>query len=205
MAVLLITLVFLFMQYLFNIEPFKKIDKRDYLLIIPPNDDIISKITYFKLKAWEMIGDYPSLHSTANITINHDFNIHASVFEEKLTYYRRKVSFINAFEVKVSGFDKFKHGDTYTIYAKVEVGLVLKETLAKFNQTFSKGVVKIPHITIAKALSEEKFEILWKYFEHLNFEYSFYADKIKVLETPTRRFFNQPMKMKTELKLKHAS
>ncbi|MVN20713.1 2'-5' RNA ligase family protein [Mucilaginibacter arboris] len=189
-------------QYLFDIEPYTKINKRDYLLIIPPDRDVVSKIMYFKLKAWEMIGAYPSLHSTAHITINHDYNIYASVFEEKLTYYRRKVSFINTFEVKISGFDKFQHGDTYTIYAKVEVSAAIKETLSKFNKTFSKGVVKTPHITIAKTITKEKFEILWKYFEHLNFEYSFYPDKIRVLETPTRRFFNQPMKMKTELKLK---
>lgn len=151
-----------------------------------------------------MIGDYPSLHSTVHITLNYDYNVHASVFEEKLNYYKRKVAYIDAFEVKVCGFDYFRYGNTYAIYAKVETGPKIKETLSKFNSTFSKRVVKTPHITIAKTITKEKFEILWPYFKNLTFEYSFYADKIKVLETPTRRFYNFPMKTKTELILKHA-
>ncbi|WP_299290298.1 hypothetical protein [uncultured Mucilaginibacter sp.] len=62
-----------------------------------------------------------------------------------------------------------------------------------------------PHITIAKNISKEKADWLWQYFAGLKFEYSFYADKISVLETPTRKFFNLPMRVKAEIGLAAAS
>ena len=195
------------MQHLFNIEPFTKINKRDYLIVVPPAHDIGVKIMYYKLKAWELIGDYPSLHSKAYITVNYDQNIQALVFEEKLAYYKRKLPCINAFEIKVCGFGKFKrHKNSYTIFARVEINPLVQETLSALNKTFSKGIVETPpHITIAKNISEEKAEILWQYFKDLKFEYSFYADKINVLETPTRKFFNLPMRIKAEIELASAS
>ena len=190
------------MQQLFNTEPFTKINKRDYLLIIPPVEDIALRITYLKLKAWELIGDYPSLHSIAHITVNYDPNIQDLIFEEKLTYYKRKLPCIDAFEVTVCGFGNFKHHEnSYTIFAKVELSPVMEKAFSNLNRTFSKGVVKTPHITIAKTISKEKFDILWKHFENLQFECSFYADKIKVLETPTRKFHSLPMRFKTEIGL----
>ncbi len=189
------------MQYLFDIEPFTKTYKQDYLLIIPPGHNLTARITYYKLKAWELIGAYPSLHSTPHITINHDFNIQASVFEEKLIYYKRKVGYIKSFEVKVCGFDHFRYGNNYTIYAKVEMGNSVKDTLSKFNQKFSKSVVKTPHIAIVQTITKEKFELLWPYFEQVKFECSFYADKINVLETPTQKFHDLPMYFKTAIKI----
>lgn len=190
------------MQYLFNIEPFTKINKRDYLIVISPVDAVSTKIMYYKLKAWELIGDYPSLHSKAHITVNHDPNIQSLVFEEKLAYYQRKLTNINSFEMKVCGFGRFKHNaNSYTIYAKIEINRVVEETLSTLNRTFSKGMVKTPHIIIAKTISKEKADILWQYFADLKFERSFYADKIDVLETPTRKHYNLPMRLKAQIKL----
>lgn len=190
------------MENLFNVEPFTKVNRRDYLIIIPSEHQVVKKIMYYKLKAWELIGEYPSLHGTAHITVNHDPNIPALVFEEKLTYYKRILPTIHAFEVKVCGFGNFKHhANSYTIFARIELSAAIKETLSNFNRTFSGGVVKTPHITIAKTITKEKFAVLWSYFKDLKFEYSFYADKIKVLETPTRKFHNLPMRFKAEIGL----
>lgn len=48
------------------------------------------------------------------------------------------------------------------------------------------------------------YGILCSYFEKLNFECSFYADKINVLETPTRKFNNLPMRQKANIGLMSA-
>lgn len=190
------------MIQLFNTQPFTKITKKDYSLIIPLDENIVSKFIFLKLKAWEMIGDYPSLHSKAHITVNNDPNLHSYIFEEKLTYYQRKLSFVSAFKVIVSGFGFFKHNaNSYTIYAEVKLDNTMKNRLQNFDRTFSKGVVKTPHITIAKTVSKSKYEKLWSYFEHLQFECSFYADKITVLETPTRKFNSLPMRQKADIGL----
>ncbi len=194
------------MQHLFNIEPFTKINKCDYLIVIPPVDAISTKIMYYKLKAWELIGHYPSLHSKAHITVNHDLNIQSLVFEEKLAYYQHKLTNISSFEMKVCGFGKFKHNaNSYTIYAKIEINPVVQKAFSALNKTFSKGVVKTPHMTIAKTISKEKADILWRYFADLKFERSFYADKINVLESPTYKHCNLPMRLKAQIKLAAAS
>lgn len=190
------------MIQLFNTQPFVKITKKDYLLIIPLDEKIVSKFIFLKLKAWELIGDYSSLHSKAHITVNHDANIHSYIFEEKLTYYHRKLSIVNGFKVNVLGFGFFRHNaNSYSIYAKVNLDNTMKNRLQNFNRTFSKGVIKTPHITIAKTISKSKYEKLWSYFEHLKFECCFYADKITVLETPTRKFNNLPMRQKADIEL----
>lgn len=190
------------MIQLFNIQPFTKITKRDYLLVIPLDERIIAKFIFFKLKAWELIGEYPSLHSKAHITVNHDSNIHSYIFEEKLTYYQRKLAFVNGFKINVSGFNFFKHNaNSYTVYAEVKLDNTMKSRLQNFDRTFSKGAVKTPHITIARCVSKSRYEKLWSYFEHLKFECSFYADKISVLETPTRKFSNLPMRQKADIRL----
>ncbi|RYY06398.1 MAG: hypothetical protein EOP43_06485 [Sphingobacteriaceae bacterium] len=190
------------MIQLFNTQPFIKITKKDYLLVIPLDEKIVSKFIFLKLKAWELIGDYPSLHSKAHITVNHDPNIEGYIFEKKLIYYQRKLSFVNDFKVNVSGFGFFRHNaNSYTIYAKVKPDNVLKNRLHNFDRTFSKGVVKTPHITIAKTVSKPKYEKLWSYFEHFKLECSFYADKITVLETPTRKFNSLPMRQKVDIRL----
>lgn len=190
------------MQHLFNIEPFTKTNKRDYLIVISPAEEISLKIMYFKLKAWELIGDYSSLHNKADITVNDDPNIQAFIFEEKLAYYKQRLAAVDAFEVKVSGFGNFKHHkNSYTIFANIKLNTNIRSTLSTLNRTFSKGVVKTPHITIAKSITEEKFNILWPYFKNLKFEHSFYADKINVLEMPTRRLHNRPMRLKAQIGL----
>lgn len=193
------------MKQLFNTLPFTKITKKDYLLIVPLAERIVSKFIFLKLKAWELIGEYPSLHSKAHITVNHDPNIEAFIFEEKLAYYQCKLSFVNAFEIAISGFDYFKHhANSYTIYAKVKIDATMKSRLSNFHRMFPKGTVRTPHVTIAKTISKKKYDILWAYFEKLNFECSFYADKITVLETPTRKFNNLPMRQKADIGLMNA-
>lgn len=175
-------------------------------MVIPPTDKVAFKIMYYKLKAWELIGDYPSLHNKAYVTINHDLNIQDLVFEEKLAYYQRKLPNINSFEMKVCGFGKFKHNaNSYTIYAKIEIDPAVQEVFSALNRTFSGGVVKTPHINIAKDIPKEKADTLWHYFADLKFERSFYADKINVLETPTRKHFDLPMRLKAEIELAASS
>ncbi|MGI4728606.1 MAG: 2'-5' RNA ligase family protein [Janthinobacterium lividum] len=189
---------------IFNPVPFTKINSQNYLLVITPSEEITASICAFKDKAKELIGYFHSFNSKAQITVNHYYDKKALFMEEKLTYYDQKLQQEKPVQLKVCGFDYFEHQNTYTIYAKVDLNIEAEATFARFKKVLGSGVPNAPHITIARSLSEESFEKLWTYFEHLPFECFFYADKIVVLKTPTRRFHNALMEIETELRLKNA-
>lgn len=189
---------------LFDTNPFTKINSQDYLLVITPSKEVISHVVAFKAKAKVLIGYFHSFNSKAHITVNHYYDKKALFMEEKLTYYDKKLQCEKSVEMKVCGFDFFKHRDTYTIYAKVELNTAVKETFSVFKKILGSGVPSVPHITIARSLSPESFKKLWAYFEYLPYECCFYADKIAVLEMPVRERGETQMQIKTELKLKNA-
>ena len=189
---------------IFKTDSFTKINSQDYLLVITPSEEVITKVCSFKDKAKELIGYFHSFNSKAHITVNHYYDKRALFMEEKLTYYDQKLGQEKPVALQVCGFDYFEHQNTYTIYAKVALNIEAEATFARFKKILGPGVPSVPHITIARSLSAENFEKLWAYFENLPFECFFYADKIVVLKTPTRRFNNNPMTVETELRLKNA-
>ncbi|MGI4751689.1 MAG: hypothetical protein ACRYFB_13740 [Janthinobacterium lividum] len=174
------------------------------MLVITPSEEIIASICAFKDKAKEMIGYFHSFNSKAHITVNHYYDKKTLFMEEKLTYYDQKLQQEKPVVLKVCGFDYFEHQNTYTIYAKVILNIEAETAFFRFKKILGLGVPSVPHITVAKSLSFNDFEKLWKYFESLPFESFFCADKIVVLRTPTRRFNDLPMGIEKELQFKNA-
>ena len=176
---------------------------QDYLLVITPSQEVVNKVRTFKDIAKNVVGYYHSFNSKAHITVNHYYDRNALFFNERAPIYRSMAGRINAFEIEICGCDYFQHQDTYTIYAKVELSQNITTTFFMFKKVFGSDVPQTPHITIARSLSKTQFNLLWDYFKNQKFEYSFYADKIVVLKTPTRRLFNLPMEVETEFKLRN--
>ena len=186
-----------------NNFPIAKISSQDYLLVITPNEEVISSVVAFKDKAKELVGPYPSFNSKAHITVNHYYNTRSLFFDDRVPVYRSMVSRVESLKIKISGFDFFEHKNSCTIYAKVELNTDVKSTFFRFRKIFGSDVPEVPHITIARNLSPKQFQILWAYFKSVKYESTFYATKIDVLKTPTRRFFNERMSLETELELKY--
>ena len=187
----------------FKPNPITKLVSQDYLLVITPRDAIISEVRRLKDFAKKLIGYYHSFNSKAHITINHYYDGKALFFDLCEPTYRSMTGRIDAFEIKICGFDFFEHQGNYTIYAKVELSQNIKTTFSRFKKVFGADVPQTPHITIARSLSYNQYKLLWYYFKKQNFECSFYADEIVVLKTPTRRFYNVPMEVETEFKLRN--
>lgn len=175
---------------------------QDYLLVITPSEEIITEVRKFKDFVKKLIGYYQSFNSKAHITVNHYYDGKALFFDERVPVYRSMASHIDAFEIKICGFDFFEHHGTYTIYAKVALSQNITSTFSRFKKVFGSDVPQTPHITIARSLSYNQYKLLWYYFKKQKFECSFYADEIVVLKTPTRRLFNLPMEVETGFKLK---
>lgn len=186
-----------------KLNPIAKHVSQDYLLVITPNEEVVSEVRKFKDFAKKLIGYYHSFNSKAHITVNHYYDGKALFFDERTPVYRSMTGRIDAFEIKINGFDFFQHQDTYTIYAKVELSENITATFSRFKKVFGADVPQTPHITIARGLSYNQYKLLWYYFKKQKFECSFYAEEIVVLKTPTRRFHTLPMEVETEFKLRN--
>lgn len=178
--------------------------EHDYLLVITPCEEVISRVKQLKKSAKDLIGYFPSFNSIAHITINHYYDKKSLFFDDRVPIYRSMVGRIDSFDINICGFDFFKHNDSYTIYAKVDLNPEIKTTFSQFKKVFGSDVPDVPHITIARSITFNQFNKLWEYLKTQQFACSFYTDKIVVLKTPARRFYNQPMEVDTELKLKNA-
>ncbi|MEX8546532.1 MAG: 2'-5' RNA ligase family protein [Mucilaginibacter sp.] len=187
----------------FKQNPFAKLVSQDYLLVITPSEEVVSEVRRLKDFAKKLIGYYPSFNSKAHITVNHYYDGKALFFDDRMPVYRSMTNRIDAFEIKICGFDFFEHQGNYTIYAKVELSQDIKATFSRFKKVFGADVPQTPHITIARSLSYNRYKLLWYYFKKQNFECSFYADEIVVLKTPTRSLHTQPMEVETEFKLRN--
>lgn len=187
----------------FKLNPFAKLVSQDYLLVITPSEEVVSEVRKLKDFAKKLIGYYHSFNSKAHITVNHHYDGKALFFDECVPTYRSMMGRIDAFEIKICGFDFFEHQGNYTIYAKVELSQNIKTTFSRFKKVFGADVPQTPHITIARSLSYNQYKLLWYYFKKQNFECSFYADEIVVLKTPTRRFHKLPMEVETGFKLRN--
>lgn len=187
---------------LFDTKHFIKLDGQDYLLVITPSEEVISKVISYKSYVQKKIGFFPSFNSKAHITVNHYFDGNAVYFDQRAPIYRSMTSQINSFEIKINGFDFFKHNGIYTIYAKVDLDQIITSRFKRFKKVFGSDVPQTPHITIARGLTHARFEILWHHFKNQKFECSFYADEIVVLKTPNRRFCHSPMEVETKFELR---
>ncbi len=187
----------------FKLNPFAKLVSQDYLLVITPSEEVVSEVRKLKDFAKKLIGYYHSFNSKAHITVNHYYDGKALFFDERVPTYRSMAGRIDAFEIKICGFDFFEHQGNYTIYAKVELSQNIKAAFSRFKKVFGADVPQTPHITIARSLSYNQYKLLWYYLKKQSFECSFYADEIVVLKTPTRKLYNLPMEVETEFKLRN--
>jgi 2'-5' RNA ligase len=174
----------------------------EYLLVIKPDNAIVSHVSDYKDIATKLIGPYPSFNSKAHITINHYFKGNAFYFNERAPIYRSMTGRIDSFEIKINGFDHFDNQGTYTIYAKVDLNEIITARFQSFKKVFGSDVPQTPHITIARGLSRYQFKTLQRYFKNQKFESSFYADEIVVLKTPLQKFHTRSMEVETEFKLR---
>ena len=119
---------------IFKTDSFTKINSQDYLFVITPSEEVITKVCSFKDKAKELIGYFHSFNSKAHITVNHYYDKRALFMEEKLTYHDQKLGQEKPVALQVCGFDYFEHQNIYTIYAKVALNIEAEATFARFKK-----------------------------------------------------------------------
>ena len=162
----------------------------DFLTVIAVPEHVNEKIRAFKSACVKHIGKFPGMHAEAHISIEIITDKVDQVTRKPLllTPFYEMVSFkiktIPRHDLKIRGFDFFTHGSNFrTIYAAIELDKKTGEWFDNIKTALRMRSRRLnPHITIAGRVSTETFNILWPRFQKLEYNDTFEADCLTILE-----------------------
>ncbi len=148
--------------------------------IIPPFD-ISEPIKIFKQGLESVIGKYPSFHSDPAIIL-----FAAMGDAEKIAQIEKRLEIICRnqipFKISLRNFDEFYNNRTIFIttddiskqhLTNFRKRLSAEIKTAKFDEDVDFNIGKIPHITIARTLTEDQYQVAKKYFANRKYEAAF--------------------------------
>jgi 2'-5' RNA ligase len=159
----------------------------DYMLLLRPDERICAEINSYKKLAAGLIGNYPSMGSTAHISIVKFPRKKPYIMRPAIEGLQPKLKNMQVVTLQINNFKFFVHkNNTYTIYAVIEatyqsdnwfaaLGKQLRITKSQFT----------PHITIARSINENSFYKLWPHFKYIIFRQRFMVNSLTVLERET--------------------
>ncbi|MEN0055632.1 MAG: hypothetical protein AAGC65_18285 [Mucilaginibacter sp.] len=172
-------------------------DYKDYLTIISPPERVNDKIRLFKRACGNSIGKFPGMYAKAHISfdiIRDSIDKHSKTPLTLKPFYELvdfKIRTIPAHELKINGFDFFCHGPNFrTIYAALEMNEDTENWFRTVKQALRINRKLKPHITITRKISTEFFNVLWPYFQNTEYQDSFEAESLLILEKESGNPFN---------------
>ncbi len=159
----------------------------DYMLLLRPDERICAEISSYKKLAAGLIGIYPSMGSTAHISVAKYTRTKPFIMRPALEGLQPRLKSMPAVTLQVNNFKFFVHkNNTYTIYAVIEATYQSDNWFAALGKLLriSKSQF-MPHITIARGINENSFYKLWPHFKYLTFRQRFMLNSLTVLERET--------------------
>jgi 2'-5' RNA ligase len=161
----------------------------DYLLELSTTENIEKQVKLYKLSCAKHIGRFRGMHSQTHISfaiIGDKSDKHLQPSHRMEIYFEQIARVLKTFEphsIYIKGFNFFSHGPKFrTIYAAIELNEDTRKWLNKIDTILNLNMNTMPHITIAKNIPVASFNILWPFFQKLNYEDSFVADKLTILQ-----------------------
>jgi 2'-5' RNA ligase len=155
-----------------------------YFFIISPPDAIKSKVRSLKQKLNRAVGlsDY-NLNSTPSISLM-SFHTMYPVNDKFIQAVQELFSQINAFEVKLEGFEHFVHGGASdTIYAKLSDSEKITKLYKELHALLGLRVRSyVPHLTIARTVPRANFAKSFSIVKKQDFHEEFICDHVTILE-----------------------
>ena len=161
--------------------------EKQFLNLIPLPDEADKNIKRFKRACAKHIGDFPGINSRAHISFDRlvfdtdvsykavDYNTFYDVVESILS----NVPTIN---IRITGFSFFNHGAHHrTIYAAIAPDPITMRWFDFVKKVFLRKGPITPHITIARNISLEAFNILWPHFQNIKYTDTFDVESITIL------------------------
>src|SRR5579862_3429101 len=167
----------------------------EYFLLISPPDRINEQINLLKRACAKHIGSFYSMKSKAHISLCKVIDEEdqpgqlSDIMQCYLRFAAKEIGQISPCNLKIDGFGYFTHGSKFrTIYAVINRTDEVTTWVDKLREKLLIDRSIIPHITIARKIPTEAFDILWPHFQKLTYKESFTADHLMVLS----REFNKP-------------
>ncbi len=161
----------------------------EYLIVIEPDHATSQKVILLKqqLNSIFPLSD-DSLHSKPHISICY-FEANESseeLIEEKLN---SAVSSIKPFTISISGAEKWKNGTfVLQLIQNESVSQIQKELSLRF-----KGIIKTPHLTIARNIPERISEKIS--LDHFDYHGNFICDSILILKKKPGKLYQTLLKV----------
>jgi 2'-5' RNA ligase len=172
-------------------------DYKDYLTIISVPEHVDKKINLFKRSCGKHIGKYPGMYAKAHISFDIIRDQVDQITKKPTTlrpFYELiafRIRTIPARELKITGFDFFVHGPNFrTIYATLELDDETVQWFHSIKQTLRINRKLRPHITITRNIPTASFNTLWPYFQKIEYQDSFKADHLTILEKESGNLFD---------------
>ena len=157
-----------------------------YSAVITPPFEVAEPIKIFKQGLESVIGKYASFYSDPSIIL-----FAAMGDKEKIALIEKRMEVICRnqvpFYIQLRNFDEFHNNRTIFIstddQSKTYLSALRKKLsaeikTAKFDEDVDFNVGKIPHITIARTLTEDQYQVAKKYFANRKYETSFECNSI---------------------------
>lgn len=163
----------------------------EYLLVLTPSDSVFSDTRNLKIQCKTEYGWDAPTKSKPHITLAKV--VQPLCIEDKLVNkYKRIAASISPFDVHLSGFGKFAGTSNNTIYINVRNGNQISE-LVKEIRKLSKPILKkiknysavyslVPHLTIAKGISESSFKEAWPSWQSKSYNASSFTSGMLLLK-----------------------
>jgi 2'-5' RNA ligase len=160
----------------------------EYFFLINPPDRIDYQISRLKKSCAKHVGNFYGMKSKAHISFGKFIDEEerpgqmSIIMRDCLHLIERGISTLPSCDLTIDGFNFFNHGQKFrSIYATIKLD---DDTLTWFNAVKEQLLIDrdlTPHITIARKISIEAFNILWPYFQQLEFKDSFKAECMTIL------------------------
>jgi len=152
-----------------------------FVLSLP--DHVNTEIVKLKNEARRVIGDYPGMGSKPHITTNNYPKHPVHVHDHGFSMFERRLTALPAVVFEIDSFDCFNENNGYnkTIYAKIKMSDHNTYWLKLLWDIVGKGS-GTPHITIARRLTPDQFNLLWPYFQKKELKKKFVVSKFTILK-----------------------
>ncbi len=153
---------------------------QDYLIVLSPSESVIKRIRQLKEFSEGVIGEYDSRYATAHITVQYWPRKKPVWIEPMIPKLERDLQNLSPVILDINGFDFFDHAEKPTIYTKLSATSQTEVWFKQLRKYFNKPDY-VPHITIAKSISNIAFNKLWPHFKNKEWNEQIKFDKLTIL------------------------
>jgi 2'-5' RNA ligase len=157
---------------------------KDYMIILSPPAHIAEKVKKFKQASYRLIGEFDGLHSKAHISLKGLHRQKPFLTEPQFERLEKELSLMEPFTLQINGFATFLPTDYTTIYAAIKSTPQMEDWFKRLRSLINEKKA-VPHITIARQVSNDKVKKLWPKFKDRPWDDEFEVKYLTILERET--------------------